>query len=186
LAVGGTSCSALGYASGTVACSQTCRLDLSGRVLVNNPHVVCSNPLATIPDGDAMGVSDTIQILAAGRITDVNVVLRVSHGWAGDVKAELTHGSTTRTLLDRPGVPETQWGCDGRDIDATLDDEGTNPAESACRSTAPAISGVLTPDQRLAVLDGQGIGGTWTLRVVDVAPAFGGKLVEWCLGIAWQ
>jgi Proprotein convertase P-domain len=185
-ALDGNTCVSLGYSSGNLSCSSDCRLNESDCVLVDNPLVRCSSPVLTLPDGDPNGVTDTIELSADGQIVDVDVMLHVSHAWVGDIQAVLTHGATTRTLVDRPGVPATTYGCQFQDIDATLDDEGMGPIEQTCHETAPSIAGALIPNESLSALDGQEMSGAWTLRVADLEAQLDGTLVEWCLVIEWQ
>lgn len=184
--LGGASCSSLGFASGSLSCSPNCRFDKSACVLVDNPIFRCAKPSLPLIDGDPDGVSDSFEIPADGQITDVDVVLFVVHGWAGDVTVKLTHGDTTRLLIDRPGVPAKVYGCAGRDIDVTLDDEGMGPAEDVCWATPPALSGALVPEESLSAFDGQSMSGTWSLQVADVAADYTGTLVEWCVVVSWQ
>ncbi|PKN38075.1 MAG: hypothetical protein CVU63_16060, partial [Deltaproteobacteria bacterium HGW-Deltaproteobacteria-20] len=170
-ALGNQTCIGLGFVSGNLSCGANCQFNTSGCVSVPNPILECSAPNLVLLDNDPTGKSDTITISAAKQIVDVDVMLIVPHGWPGDVLVKLTHGSTTRTLIDQPGVPASTYGCSENDIDCTLDDEGTGPVENTCGSTVPAISGTLTPNESLSAFDGQGTGGAWTLQVADVESA---------------
>jgi|GEM_PF-1723769 len=185
-ALGNQTCIGLGFVSGNLSCGANCQFNTSGCVSVPNPILECSAPNLVLLDNDPTGKSDTITISAAKQIVDVDVMLIVPHGWPGDVLVKLTHGSTTRTLIDQPGVPASTYGCSENDIDCTLDDEGTGPVENTCGSTVPAISGTLTPNESLSAFDGQGTSGAWTLQVADVESAITGTFAEWCVVLYWQ
>jgi hypothetical protein len=179
-------CVGLGFASGSLSCGANCQFNTASCVSVPNPILECSTPNLVLVDNDPTGKSDTITVSSAKQIVDVDVMLIVPHGWPGDVVVKLTHGSTTRTLIDRPGVPATSLGCSENDIDCSLDDEGTGPVENTCGSTVPAISGTLTPNDSLSAFDGQSTSGTWTLQVADVASLITGTFAEWCVVLYWQ
>ena len=82
----------------------------------------CRDSQLAIPDTgftlDAMVIHDP------GTIVDLDVWLKVSHSYVGDLEFALKHpGSATQIrLIDRPGVPATQYGCSSDDIDAILDE----------------------------------------------------------------
>ena len=78
------------------------------------------------------------------------------HAFVGDLTVTLTHQETgtTVTVLDRPGVPATTFGCPRMDVLAVLDDEAIAPVESQCATTPPAIGGTFTPNNPLSAFDG--------------------------------
>jgi hypothetical protein len=184
--LGGTNCVGLGYASGTLHCSSSCTYDESACVAVPNPLVVCHSPNLTIPDNDLTGAVDTITIAESGTVTDVNVYLFATHGWVGDVWAELSHDGLYRALIDQPGVPSSYTGCSGDNIDATLDDEASALVENACNTAAPAVQGSLRPNEALAGFDGQSMSGPWEMYIADLELYLGGTFVQWCIEISWQ
>ncbi len=149
--------------------------------------VVCSAPNLAIPDSGA--TSDTISIPSGGPLTDLNVYLDVSHTWVGDLAFSLQHvdTGTTAGILDRPGVPASTFGCSGNNIDATLDDEGTDgDAETTCLAGDPTLSGSLVPGDPpstslLAAFDGENLSGDWLLSISDNAGGDTGTLNQWCL-----
>lgn len=145
--------------------------------------VYCATPNVAIPDNNNQGVSSTLTIGDPGTIEDLNVEIRVTHSFVGDLRAELRHvdTGTSPRLFDRPGSPPGA-GCSGDDIDATVDDEAPSPLEGACTTPGPvAILGPFRPDQPLAALDGQSLAGDWRLTISDRAGGNFGTLVEWCL-----
>jgi len=68
------------------------------------------SPHLAIPDGNATGISSTINVSATDlpnniMIDRVEVALNISHTWIGDLIVTLTDGAgTTSTLVNRPGV----------------------------------------------------------------------------------
>lgn len=185
-ALGGQTCAGLGYTAGTLSCNSACQFNTAACISIPNPLILCKSPNLNFADDDPNGVTDTITIPDSAQVTDVDVLLVVPHAWVGDVVVQLSHGGTTRTLIDQPGVPVSLYGCGNDDIDVALDDEGTGPVENACASTPPAISGTLQPNESLSAFDGQNMSGAWTLRVADVAYLLTGTFAEWCVAVTWQ
>jgi hypothetical protein len=147
----------------------------------------CSLP--SLPITDIQTTTDQIVIgVPTGAILDLDVDLDISHTYVGDLDIALDHTGpgTTRTLIDRPGVPPG-FGCQFDDILATVDDEAGVAAETMCNS-GPAISGSVIggdpPDNTLlAAFDGSDGMGTWTLTVTDNAAVDYGTLNGWCLNL---
>lgn len=152
-------------------------------ITIDLGDVACSSPAAAIPDGDAGGVSDTINVTDTEVLSDLNVTLNISHSYVGDLSATLTHVATGTEvdLLDRPGVPASTYGCSNDNVDAIFDDEGAAPAEDACDASSPTIGGTLTPAGTLSDFDGESFAGDWTLLVTDSVTPDPGTLNSWCL-----
>ncbi|MCB0207434.1 MAG: hypothetical protein KDH89_21645, partial [Anaerolineae bacterium] len=76
---------------------------------------LCSTPNVAIPDNNLDGVTDTLAVNLTGSISDLNVDVDVLHTWVGDVSLTLTHvdTGTSATIIDRPGVPASTFGCSG-------------------------------------------------------------------------
>jgi hypothetical protein len=143
--------------------------------------VYCSAPGVAIPDRGT--TRDRITVTDAGPLVDLDVLVRIAHDYVGDLRIDVRHVDTgTRSMLiNRPGRPPG-FGCSGDDIEATLDDEATLPAEDQCVTPGPiAIEGTFTPAQPLSRFDGEDIAGEWELRVSDLSRRGSGSLVEWCL-----
>jgi hypothetical protein len=156
-----------------------------------NPLVVCVNPnLAITGAGPGAGNPSVINIPASVTITDVNMSINCNHTWPGDLVFTLSHGATSRTVYDRPGVPTSTYGCETDDILVTLDDEGAGGAlESVCSLTVPGINSPPSrvPNNLLSGFDGQNAQGNWNLVVTDAYSASDdGLLTQWCLNITWQ
>jgi subtilisin-like proprotein convertase family protein len=143
---------------------------------------VSDSPNAAIPDNTQPGVSVTIEITEDVIITDLDVDLVIAHTWVGDLDAVLTSPSGTQVaIFDRPGVPATTFGCSGNDVNATLDDEATDPVEDECGAGVPTINGTFTPNNPLSAFDGESTLGTWTLTVSDYAGGDTGTVNSWGL-----
>ncbi len=146
-----------------------------------------SFPNAPLPD-NAPGVSDTITVPDSVTITDVDVVLQVTHTWVGDLCVTLTHNLVTVRVIARPGlVPDTcnATGCCGcpenNYAGIILDDEGSGGAiENQCvfNLTSPPN---YTPNEALSTFDGLDSAGDWTLTISDNAGLDLGTFDSWAL-----
>ncbi len=142
-------------------------------------RLLCAQPNVAIPDNDAAGVTNTITSLVNGTVADLNLWVQIAHTRVSDLQVQLTSpAGTTVLLVDRPRIPGA--GCNGDNVDAVLDDEATQPAETQCLNL-PALSGNLIPNGALAAFDGQNTNGSWTLRVWDRASSETGTWQRWCL-----
>ncbi len=160
------------------------------------PLQYCRTPDLPFLDASESGpgvVSDTITIplTLTNAISDVNVLIEASHTRVGDIVFALEHittgmtitdtGTTTVTLIARPGYPEYPLGCGADDIVATLNDEAGSPVENACAASDPAIAGEFTPNEPLSVFDDQSLPGQWRLTITDTLPDRTGTLDKWCI-----
>ena len=141
---------------------------------------VCSSPALAVPDNDPMGVFDTIVVPDLGNVVDLDVSVDMTSTWVGDLIFVVSHDATSVTVMDRPGVPASGFGCSGDNIDMVLDDEAANPVEDECNNL-PALSGSLSPNSPLSAFDGQPSAGNWVLTVSDNAQADNHTLDRWCL-----
>ncbi len=156
----------------------------------NLQGVVCSeasgvNCSAAIPDNLTGTVESTMTLEnCGGPITDINVGVSATHSWVGDLIFQLEAPDTTVvTLIDRPGVPASTFGCDGADIAALLDDGAGAPVENECAGGVPTINGSFQPNGSLSDYNGVDPNGTWTLIVTDNAGGDTGSLDDWSLDI---
>ncbi|HJU40666.1 MAG TPA: proprotein convertase P-domain-containing protein, partial [Tahibacter sp.] len=136
-----------------------------------------------IPDGDAAGASSTLDIAAALTAQSLAVRVAIEHAWVGDLRVTLTGpNGTTVTLLDRPGVPASAFGCGNRDVVVRFADGAAN-AESLCGSGVNAAwpVGDAAPVQALAAFAGQSLQGRWTLTATDAAGGYRGRIANWSL-----
>lgn len=144
----------------------------------------CARAASPIPDGDGTRLQSTLLLSDALRLSNLSVLLRVSHSWPGDLSFTLSHAESGRTitLVDRPGVPDrSPYGCGVDDIDAFLADGSTEAVENVCNPSPPGIGGELQPDQPLSTFQEVLLAGTWTLTAQDHATGEVGTLDEWCL-----
>lgn len=144
---------------------------------------LCRTPNLAIPDGVAAGANDDFVIAQGGTIDDLQVRVRINHTYVGDIGVSLTKvgGPGPVALIDRPGYTGSGFGCSGDNIDATLSDDATQPVETQCNPSPPAISGDVRPNSPLSAFAGQTLAGTWRLNVSDSAGSDTGTLLEWCL-----
>ncbi len=127
----------------------------------------------SIPDSTPAGVTATIVIPAgSGTVSGLNVAIGLTHTWVGDLIVTLSNGSTTVTLVNRPGVVSG-----GSTVGYSTDlagqyvftDVASTPFATAA-ATGPALAaGSYKPAQALSAFDGAPFEGTWTLSVSDNA-----------------
>jgi subtilisin-like proprotein convertase family protein len=121
-------------------------------------------------------VLSPIDVVASGRVVDVNVVgLDITHPFVRDLVIRLrSPNGTTVTLANRLGF-------DGDDYtDTTFDDEAIRMITSA----SPPFSGTFRPQEQLSTFDGETVTGMWTLELEDVALGDTGALNNWGLVFA--
>lgn len=177
--------------SGTIAASLTATNANGSNTITNNITVMtevctefCSGMPIAIPDGNTTGVSQDINVPTGGNILDIDFSVDISQNYVGDLTINLSHGGTTVTIMDRPGVPASTYGCANNNIDCTFDDESTNgTVENVCNGTNPAYSGDYAPEQSLSAFDGMDQSGIWTITVIDSETPDPGTLNDWCINI---
>lgn len=167
-------------------------------VINNAPEIVCVgsdtilmtgsqsiNPSISIPDGNPSGVTSIMQITEDIPILDLNVYLNITHSWVGDLRVSIkSPAGTSVTIIDRPGMTNTGYGCEGSDIDAFLDDEAETAVENECSNSVPTIYGSFIPNNALSAFDGESTIGNWELTVSDRAGSYSGTLNSW--GIEYE
>jgi subtilisin-like proprotein convertase family protein len=136
-----------------------------------------------LPNGTS-SVSSVLNVSGSSTIVDLNANVNMSHAWVGDLRMVLNHGGTNVTIIDRPGVPASTYGCSGDNIVATLDDGAALPVENQCAGGSPTINGTFSPNQALSAFNGASGNGTWTLTVYDhYTSADAGTLNSWSVQI---
>ncbi|MEK6675009.1 MAG: proprotein convertase P-domain-containing protein [Planctomycetota bacterium] len=136
-----------------------------------------------IPDGGGTGnpAAHTINVTDSYTLGDVNVRTNVTHTWVGDLIITLQHGTTTVTIVDRPGYTGTGFGCSADNYSNNiLDDEGTGAIESQCVNNLTSPPNYL-PNNALSAFDGQNSSGAWTLRASDSATSDTGTFNNWAV-----
>lgn len=138
-------------------------------------------PIA-IPDSNPAGINSTITVGQAITLSDLEVAVAINHTWVGDVRVTLTSpGGTTVTLLDRPGVPSSTFGCSNDNMNVIFSDAASVNPETSCPGTTPWLSGPVLPTSALSAFDGQSTLGTWTLNVSDNGGGDTGSIINWGL-----
>jgi len=125
----------------------------------NGGTSAASNRVIEIPDNDAAGIVDAIDLSAAGTATALVLAVDIRHTFIGDLRVSLVSPAGQEVLVH--------------------DREGGNQHDLARSWSSSDNAG-------LASLRGQAIAGTWRLRVRDVAPVDQGQLRGWSLNTAGQ
>ncbi|MEN0045462.1 MAG: 3-coathanger stack domain-containing protein [Bacteroidota bacterium] len=126
----------------------------------------------SIPDQTT--ITSTINIVASGTITDINILFRGEHDAVRDLIFELISPSgTTIQLVDLDDPCARQ-----DDFDLGFDDQSTLTinADIPC---PPTDGRFYQPEQALSAFNGEEVSGTWTLRVTDDRNNFTGQLNYW-------
>ena len=117
-----------------------------------------SKPAVAIPDNDPAGISDSIDIITTGNISDVKVWVDITHTWVGDLLVKLATPAGSEIILhDRSGGSQD------------------NLIKTYSEENLAALKTLL----------GQSAPGTWTLRVIDLAGRDLGKLNRWGLKLTF-
>ncbi len=144
----------------------------------------CYATPTAIPDGNPAGLNINLNIPDTGPLLDMKVKVEATHTWVGDLIFTLTHDETNTevSLMDRPGVPNTNWGCGEKHVDALFDDASGNIVEDMC-NTPPdaAIQGDVNPEGTFADFIGENVNGNWTFLISDNADYDIGTLYKVCL-----
>ena len=112
--------------------------------------------------------------LGAMQIADLDVSVRGTHSYVGDLRFELV-------APDASVVRLVERRCGGAsDFDMTLDDASNPFPSGACAMTGGRR---FRPEQPLSGAYGAAANGAWTLRVTDHANFDGGSLAAWSLRI---
>ncbi len=135
----------------------------------------------------ASTVTKTLNVTLNQSILSVKTSMNIDHSYIGDLDVRLVSPqSTTRVVFDRPGVPASNFGCGGDDINASFSDSHTNTSalfENTCGSGTPSISGNFQPLEAFSAFTGQNAQGNWTLSIRDNFDDDGGGLLAWSLEI---
>ncbi|UXI69996.1 S8 family serine peptidase [Tahibacter amnicola] len=140
-------------------------------------NLICVTPNLAVPDNNATGVNSDLVVADAGTLTDLDVSLKMSHTWPGDVTVSLTHVASNTTVILGNRMGGT--GCSVPDVDVRWND-GAASAMS-CRASSPGIGGDVRASNPLAPFNARELAGTWRLNVADLANQDTGVVQEWCL-----
>lgn len=156
---------------------------------------------SSVPDNNITGLVDTQTISGSTitGITSIEVRLKLSGGWNGDLYAFLQHDSGFSVLLNRPGKTSGDpAGSGSSGFDITLSDDAITDIHTGI-SNSGLITGLYQPDARnidpdlvtdldprtayLSTFQNLDANGSWTLFVADNAAGDESTLVGWGLTI---
>ncbi|MHC5109614.1 MAG: hypothetical protein ACYTHJ_07025 [Planctomycetota bacterium] len=143
-------------------------------------------PIDLIPDNV---IQDDLIVASAGTIEDVDFTLHLDYR-IGYLGVQLSHGGTTITILDRPGVPaEGPLGNGQLGYDIVVDDEGTGGALEDVGNFGSPFDPIVsppsyTPDDPLSIFDGMPSEGVWTVTVLTYNSSPTHTFHEWGLNIS--
>jgi len=129
------------------------------------PFGNAANPCTGTPFVRTIVVSDSFTI------SDLDVGIRLTHGWRLDTRATLlSPNGTSVVLLNDSGGSGPQLD----DYNVRLDDEGSPLVNTGTHGDDPATpqyTSRVQPNNPLAPFDGENALGTWTLSLCDVFAA---------------
>ncbi|NNE32728.1 MAG: T9SS type A sorting domain-containing protein [Winogradskyella sp.] len=115
--------------------------------------------------------TSTLEINDNVVISDINLMLEVTHPYISDIGVVLTSPEGTSV-----NIISSQCGANP-DLSATFDDSGD--ALIVCSTSSPSVSGVIQPQSPLSILNGENVSGTWTLSVSDSGIGDDGAVTSW-------
>jgi len=143
---------------------------------VNLVPLVLKNTVGGPTADNASASFDIVVPPASFLITDVNVSIKGTHTWVGDLDMVLEGpNGTTVQLLE-------EVGGSSNDYFFTIDDE--SPSSDIGNLTNPLGGGLAYQSNAgglLSVFDGTLADGTWTLTIIDNFGGDTGSLTEWAL-----
>jgi len=163
-----------GGCSGTGACVATMDASKTVTATFAGDGSVSTWQSADVPKDlqDNATVTSTLPVTATELISDVDVVVNLTHTFCGDLDIFLIAPNATRIELSSGN------GSDGDNYtDTTFDDEAATPVTDG----SSPFSGAYRPEGMLAILNGLSADGTWTLEIHDSASGDTGQLVSWSL-----
>jgi len=140
----------------------------------NAQATVISSTNVPVAINDVSTVTSTLNVGSHISITDLNLMLNISHTFDADLDIFLIHGSTTVELTTDNGGGSDNF------TNTIFDDE----ASTAITVGAAPFNGACRPEGLLSAFDGADAFGTWTLRITDDFGADIGTLHSWSLEIA--
>jgi mono/diheme cytochrome c family protein len=134
-----------------------------------------------IPDNDAGGFVNVVEIGPAYVTTFLQLELELEHEYLNDLTIELTNLETgkTSTLLDRPiGVDNAS--CTPNKVILEFSQIGTVTGEQLCESPNDSRRS-MSPVTPMEVFNGDLLNGRWQLTVTDHFGGNTGRVREWCV-----
>jgi uncharacterized repeat protein (TIGR01451 family) len=129
--------------------------------------------------------TSTLTVPDLGVVTDVDLRLRASHTYVGDLGVFLDSPDGTSVFVAAPEGEGDDFGagapsCAGSPT--VLDDE----ASVSIDRVAPPFAGSFKPHEPLSAFDGRPARGVWELSFIDIAPDDSGTLHCWELVITYE
>jgi len=129
-----------------------------------------------IPDNNVNGVVSIINVQDDFLISDVNVIIDITHTSIWDIQIYLKAPSGTEILIyDRSCGSSSVLR---KNVNATFDDAA---ASAVCNNADPAISGVTKSDNELSIFNGLSSLGDWEIKVVDNSSDDIGSINDWSI-----
>ena len=137
----------------------------------SNPNLNLSIPDGIGANQPGSSVSSSINVPAAGTISNIKVNVDISHTYIGDLIVTLTHpnGSTRVNLWER--------NCNSNPSNTNFDVIFQDGATSVL--CADPTVGTYRPASSLSAFNGLDISGTWTLTITDNYNGDTGVLNDW-------
>ena len=127
-----------------------------------------------IPDNDPGGITSRINVVVDNAIVEVNVTVKLSHTWIGDVTLILESPEGTTIELISGACDSSRYN----DMDVIFNDDGAN---LSCDNLPPAISGTIKPNEALSNFNDESSLGIWKLKAIDNALEDFGTLEGWSI-----
>ncbi len=141
------------------------------------------NPYCGMPflfaEGEPL-VEDSLELPTIGAISDLHVLVRVTHHQVGVLRITVAHGGQEVVLLDQPSAGD----CNESHVDAIFDDDATILADQMCSMDGSAIVDAVLPTEKLTMFDNLEAGGIWTLTVEEMNDTIEPSVLmleSWCL-----
>ena len=145
-------------------------------------------PASALPPNCPAATVDTINITDNYAISDLNVRMRISHTFRGDLDVVLRAPDGTLVgLFNDIGSSGDNFGTTcppnfGLDDQASLTANATNIFSTTGGATGGGVTGLWRPiGPALSILNGKNIQGAWTLYICDDASGGSGTLNCWSI-----
>ncbi len=130
-------------------------------------------------------IESEVEIIDDGILGNLEISLNIAHTWIGDLTATLKAPDGTEIIIfERPGIPESEFGCEANNIIATFSSSALNTAqdfENTCNLVGNGIEGIFQPLESFSAFENLPIAGIWTLIIEDSFDQDGGELVSWSI-----
>ena len=141
-----------------------------------NPSLAIADATGAFPGSTPTLTTSTLNIEESGAISDLNLILDVTHAFVGDLQIDLRHVPTGTVVR----MVNADLNCNDNAYDVTFDDEAQEGL--VCPNNNANIQGVFQPVGDLSNFNTLDISGDWVLELTDTFSTFTGTLNSW--GIA--